>query len=222
MNKYKILVVDDNFNAGEVVRKYGEKTRGYAITCVTNLNAATELLRYERIDLVTMDIELNNENGLAEIGRIKEVYGGPIIFVSGLSDSKTISSGFKTGADDYICKPFDLEELFLRIERSIKRFGQYRELEVSDYRIDEFNNLVYLNDQLLDLTDLAAKLLILLLKNKNKVLSREKIFSEIWKSNYTFSTRVIDTHISLIRKATNDNRIKSIRGEGYAFICEEF
>lgn len=218
MSEYNILVIDDNFNAAESVRKYGEKTRGYTIKCAETLKSGVEQLKNERFDLVTLDIEMGNENGLYEMGKIKSIYGGPIIFVSCLSDAKTISSGFKKGADDYICKPFDLEELFLRIERSIRRSGNYRELEISDYQIDEYNNKVYYNGTELVLTDLAVKLLIFLLKNKNKVQSRKKIFEEVWSSDYSFSTRVIDTHISFIRKATKDKRIKSIRGKGYAFI----
>lgn len=221
MEPYKILVVDDNFNAASAVRKYGEKTRGYKVQLALTLTECIEALKSERFDLVTMDIELGNENGLDEIMRVKNVYGGPIIFVSGLSDTNTILSSFEIGADDYICKPFDLEELFVRIERSVRRYGQYRVFSIAGYHIDEYNNKVYLNDQEINTTDLAIKLFILLLKNKNKVLSREQIFNAVWEADYSFSSRVVDTHISLIRKATNDTRIQSIRGAGYAFIDEE-
>lgn len=222
MNRYCILIIDDNFNAAEAVRKYGEKTRNYQIKCVQTLDVAVRELNMHRFDLVTLDIELNGENGLDEVQKIKRVYGGPIIFVSCLSDSTTIIRGFKNGADDYICKPFDLEELFYRIERSIQRVGQYRETRIDEYRIDEFNNIIYYEDKKLELTELAVKVFVLLLKNKNVVLSRKTIFKEVWDANYDYSTRVVDTHISIIRKSTLDNRIKSIRGQGYAYIDEEY
>lgn len=218
MEKYSILVIDDNYNALKVVKEYGEKTRGYDIKGASSLGEAAGLLTDQHFDLVTLDIELENENGLDDIKKIKSVYGGPIIFVSCLSDQDTISRGFNSGADDYICKPFNLEELFLRIERSILRFGQYRKILIAEYHIDEFRNEIYYCNKQLDLTDLSVKVLTLLLKNKNIILTRERIFKEVWGANYDFSTRVVDTHISSIRKITNDGRIKSIRGKGYVFV----
>lgn len=218
MHKYRILTIDDDPKNNDLIRNYGMKTREHTIDSAINISDGIELIRINHYDLLTLDIELKGENGLKSISKIKEVYGGPIIFVSAMSDAENILQGFEEGADDFLKKPFNPEELFLRIERSIQRHGTYRLVSVSNYQIDEINEKVLKDDIDLELKPLTAKLFILLLKNKNKVLTREEIFQKVWDGDYTFSTRVIDTHISILRHHTEDIRIKSIRGKGYAFM----
>lgn len=164
-----------------------------------------------------MDIELEHENGLDKINEIKQYFDGPIIFVSCINETEKIVEGFNKGADDYITKPFDLNELYLRIERSITRDKTYRLINIDCYKIDEVKKIVYMNEEQLDLSEIASQILIFLLKNKGQVVTREQIFKEVWEAEYDFSTRVIDTHISYIRRVTNDVRIKSIRSKGYKF-----
>lgn len=213
----KILIIDDNANSNSVVKEFGELTRGYDIDTTTSIKKALKHLNKFRYDAVILDIELNGENGLEEMDSIKSLYGGPILFVSGLTDTSTVVEGLSKGADDYITKPYDLNELFLRIDRSIHRNGNYRIMEISDYRFDELMLYVEKDGKELKLPPISIKLLIYLLKNKNEVLDRNKIFEEVWGSNYNFSSRVVDSNISHIRSETKDKRIKSIRSQGYMF-----
>ncbi len=212
-----ILVIDDNNKMCNLIKAYGEKKYQYNIDTVNTISDAIKLIKKNDYKLITLDIELENENGLIEITTLKRYFVGPILFVSCVSDTENIISGFNKGADDYVTKPFNMDELFLRIARSIERSGTYIKLKIENYTIDEYKNEVFLDERLLSLSEIATKVLICILKNKNKVVTREQIFAEVWEGNYTYSTRVIDTHISYIRKETNDVRIRSIRSRGYTF-----
>lgn len=217
MKKDSILVIDDNHKICSLIKKYGEKKFGYDIEVAYTIDSAIEELKSNIYDLITLDIELENENGLEAIEEIKKYFTGPVLFVSCLDDIKSILSGFDKGADDYITKPFNIDELFYRIKRSIERTKKTSLLTIENYKIDNIKNEVYMDDRKLELNEYSAKILIFLLQNKGEPQSRNDIFNSVWESNYTFSTRVIDTYISLIRKETNDPRIRSVRNTGYVF-----
>lgn len=213
----RILVIDDNNKMCNLIKAFGEQKYGYQIDTANTICQAIELITTNDYKLITLDIELENENGLDEIGTLRQYFEAPILFVSCVSETESIIKGFNSGADDYIVKPFNMDELFLRIARSIERADTYLMLKIENYTIDEYKNEVYLEGRKLELSEVATKVLILLLKNKNTVVTREEIFTEVWEASYTYSTRVIDTHISYIRKETNDIRIRSVRSRGYIF-----
>lgn len=217
MMNSKILVIDDNLKMCKLIKMFGEKQYDYQIDYALNIKDAISLLEENIYSVVTLDIELENDSGLQQIGKLRDLFSGPILFVSCVCDIETIIEGFNKGADDYITKPFDLNELFLRINRSLIRSQTYPLKQVEDYKIDSIKNEVYLDGHKLNLSEIATKILIILLENKNHSVAREEIFKAVWGSDYTYSTRVIDTHISYIRKETNDIRIRSIRGKGYSF-----
>lgn len=215
--KDKILVIDDNVKICDLIKKFGEKQYNYDIDVVYSINEALECLRTDFYSLITLDIELKGESGLERIDDIQREFQGPILFVSCVSDIDTIIQGFNHGADDYITKPFDLDELFLRVKRSVDRVNNTRYTDVENYTIDEIKERVVMDGHKLELSEIAFKILIYLLKNSGQVVTREDIFKNVWAADYTYSTRVIDTHISYIRKETNDIRIKSVRSKGYIF-----
>lgn len=213
MNK-RILIIDDNEKICNLMKEFGAK-KGYQADIALDIKSAINLINEHIYSLITLDIELEDENGLEKISELKEYFKGPILFVSCISETEKIIEGFTKGADDYITKPFDLNELYIRIERSIVRANTYNRIQIADYQIDKIREEVYLNDKLLGLSDVANKILIFLLENHNHVVTREQIFKEVWNADYTYSTRVIDTHVSHIRNATNDSRLRSIRSKGY-------
>ncbi len=217
-NIHNILVIDDNERSNQVVKEFGELTRAMNVFTYVSLKEGLDSFAREKYDLVLLDIKLEDENTLEEIDKVKSIHSGPIIFASGFSDASTINQCLAKGADDYITKPYDLEELFLRIERSIERYGTNRKLIINDYIVDEFEGIVKKGGKEVDLTDVPMRLLIFMLKNYNTVLSREELFVNVWGSEYVFSSRVVDTNVSHIRKKTNDSNIVSVRGKGYMYI----
>lgn len=210
-------MIDDDRSICELIADYGQKYTRYEIDCAVNSQMALEKIKVYNYDLILLDIELKNESGLDIITSIKERFLGPILYVSCHGDRNTVISGLKLGADDYIVKPFDFEELFLRIDRSLERSGVLKLVEIENYTINTVNNEVTKDGKKLDLGDVAAEILILILRNKNQVVSREMISNSVWGVAYEYNTRVIDTHLSVIRKETMDGRIRTKRGVGYIF-----
>lgn len=217
MDEARILVIDDNLKMCKLIKMFGERQYNYKVDYALNIKEAEALLTKHNYNVITLDIELEEDNGLIQISNIRKLFSGPILFVSCICDIETIIEGFNKGADDYVTKPFDLKELYVRINRSIIRAQTYATKQIVEYTIDSIKNQVYLDGRRLELSDIATKILIVLLERMNEIVTREEIFKAVWNSEYTYSTRVIDTHISYIRKETNDVRIRSIRGKGYTF-----
>lgn len=214
----KILAIDDNLKICELLKDYSLGFTTYHLDFAHDRKTVLKLLEENTYKLITLDIELENENGLDLIEEIKEKYDIPIIFVSVLHDSEVVITALEKGADDYVKKPFHVKELFLRIDKVIKRCAASdKTLIISDYRIDESTNTVYRDGKQIDLSTVPSKLLIILLKNAGRALSRDEIYEGLWDADYVYSSRVIDSHITMIRKKTMDSRIKSIRGFGYKF-----
>ncbi len=217
MRKKKILVVDDNPKICALIKTFGERKFDYGIDSAYSIRDALRLLKEEKYELITLDITLKDEDGLQEIDKVKEHFSGPVLFVTGIDDVNSIVEGFNKGADDYITKPFDLTELFVRIKRSIARSNDYETLKVENYQVDKRKSEVYMDGKRLLISEYPAKILIHLLENQGNPVTREEMFKNVWGGDYTFSTRVIDTYISQIRKETNDPRIRSVRKKGYVF-----
>ncbi len=213
----RILVIDDDLKLCNMIKKYGEK-HDYYVRYVCTISDALELLEAEYFDIITLDIELEEENGLESLSLIKKKFDGPVLFVSCIIDADVILRGLQLGADDYLSKPFSFKELYLRIERNIKKASQYRISHIYDYKIDEIKHLVEFDTHKTELSENALKILLILLRNPNKIVSREEIYDTVWGAAYEKNTtRVIDAHISNIRKSINDSRLRSVRGKGYIF-----
>ncbi|WOO86814.1 response regulator transcription factor [Mollicutes bacterium LVI A0039] len=217
MGKSKILVIDDSKKICMLIQEYGEAKYGYEVDTVGSIDAAIEKMKSTVYHLITLDIELEDENGLESVDRIKSNFSGPIIFVSCINSIETIIAGLQAGGDDYITKPFDLEELYLRINRSLSRRNISNKIEIENYEIDEIRNVIWLDGRELKLSDVAKKILTLLLKEKDTIIAREDIYTKVWGNDFTYNYRLIDTHISLIRKETGDARLCAKRSKGYVF-----
>ncbi len=216
----KILVIDDDLKLCAKIKKYGEYNN-YCIKCVHTINDTLKLLETEYFDLITLDIELGKENGLDSLLLIKDKYDGPILFVSCIIDADVILRGLQLGADDYLSKPFSFQELYLRIDRNINKTVQYRISQIYDYKIDEIRHIVEFAEVKSKLSENAIKILLILLRNPNKIISREEIYNKVWGAKFEKNTtRVIDAHVSSIRKTVNDSRLRSVRGKGYIFDTE--
>lgn len=109
----------------------------------------------------------------------------------------------------------------MRVSRSLSRHNIENKIEIDRYKIDDIRNRVWLEDRELKLSEVATKILILLLKEKNNIIPREKIYQTVWDSDFTLNYRIVDTHISFIRKETGDARICAKRSKGYVFETEK-
>lgn len=210
-----IYIVEDNEKLCKLFEDYFDGK--YIINFSTTGEYSKIELEYLEVDIVILDLEIGNISGFDLINEIKQVYNGPIIFISGKGEVENRIKGLQLGAEDFIPKPFNFEELELKIDNIIKRFYDAEILQIGEYEINEKKQLIFKNGKRLKLSKYPYLLFVYLLKNSNNTVTRDKIFREIWNGDFEYSSRLIDTNISYIRKQTLDYNIKSVRGKGYVY-----
>jgi two-component system alkaline phosphatase synthesis response regulator PhoP len=224
----RILLVEDEENIRNVV-KLNLELENYEVVTANDGKKALDLVNQQHFDLLILDIMLPEIDGFQLCERIRlsnmEV---PIIFVSAKDSAIDRINGLKMGADDYLTKPFNLEELLLRvnilIKRSLKESGHL--IETYDFGNNNINFITFeaigVNGQF-NLTKKETMLLKLLIDRKNQVVSRQQILQNVWGYDVYPSTRTIDNFILSFRKyfetdPKNPHFFKSVRGVGYKFV----
>ncbi|MFN5889585.1 MAG: response regulator transcription factor [Bacteroidota bacterium] len=225
---YRILIVEDEADIAELL-KLNLELEGYRITIAPHGAVAINLLKTESFDLIIMDIMMPSMDGLTATHHIRLSSNNvPILILSAGSTPQDRINGLRSGADDYMSKPFEIEELILRVEKILMR--AHREDPVINYMEYEFGgNYVNFNSYEargingdFKLTKKEAQLLRLLIEKKNFVVSREEILKTVWGYTVFPSTRTIDNFILAFRKyfekdIKNPRYFLSHRGLGYKF-----
>ncbi len=228
MTKKRILVVEDEKHLADTIKLNLEIEDYYPIVVNDGASAITTF-KEQRFDLVILDIMIPNIDGIAVCENIRlHDSDVPVMFLSAKSSSEDRILGLKKGGDDYLTKPFNLEELMLRIDKLITRSNDNSNSEsISDYTFG--NNSANFDsyeavgkDGKFSLTKKEALLLKLLIENKDEVVSREKILQTVWGYSVYPSTRTIDNFILAFRKyfeedPKNPKYFVSLRGVGYKF-----
>ena len=217
----KILVIDDEQSIADMIKMCLCKN-GYICDTAEDGMVATKKIEDTRYDLILLDIMLPDIDGYELIQYIKE-YKIPVIFVTAKTSVSDRVKGLKIGAEDYISKPFDLEELLARIETVLRRFHKTeRILEVGKIRIDTQEHTVFLNENTIYLAAKEYDLLLFLVRNSNIALYREVIFEQVWQEPYYGNTRTIDLHIQRLKKKLDlGDVIETIYKVGYRFRAEK-
>ncbi|WP_252231787.1 response regulator transcription factor [Clostridium sp. ZBS15] len=213
--KINVLIVEDDEAISNLI-KINLSMVGYESKQVFDGLEAFNLLKEESFDLILMDIMLPGMDGFELMKRIKDL-NIPVIFLTaknGLADKVT---GLKSGAEDYIVKPFETVELLARIEIVLRRYSKNSNcIEFKNLKIYEEERIIKKDDETIDLTLKEFELMVLLAKNKNMALSREYLLEKIWGYEYMGETRTIDTHIQKIRKKLDlTDEIKTVYKIGY-------
>jgi DNA-binding response OmpR family regulator len=216
---YKILLVEDEENIASFVKMELEY-EGYKVEVCDDGVKGLELSMENEYDLILLDLMLPKLNGLEVCRRLRKVKNTPIIMLTARDDVMDKVTGFQTGADDYVSKPFAIEELLARIEALLRRVNANKpvlnKLEFNDISIDMDARIVMQDGEEINLTTKEYELLVELMKNKNKVLSRESLLENIWGYDYEAETNVVDVYIRHLRsKLKNDGYIQTVRGIGY-------
>ena len=212
-----ILIVEDEESISNLL-KISLTQAGY--TCHTTYDGETALERINqnKYDLILLDIMLPKIDGFEIMNYIKELKI-PVIFITAVSNVDNKVKGLKLGAEDYITKPFDIQELLARVEVVLRRNNKTSDKIVyKNIEIDITSHTVKKDDKIVDLTKKEFDLLLLFLKNKNVALYREVIYERIWGDEFFGDTRTVDLHIQRIRKKLNlENEIKTVYKIGYRF-----
>lgn len=220
----KILIVDDEPNIVTLISRYAQR-EGYDIVTASDGREAIEKCRSEDFDVIIMDVMMPDTDGFTACKKIKEFRDIPVIMLSARVTEFDKLFGFEVGVDDYVTKPFSPMELMARIRVVISRTTAYE--PVNDSRhityvgldIDTFGLTVKVDGERADLTAKEYALLLLLVKNKGIVLSRDRILNEVWGYDSFGVDRTVDWQIKLLRSKLGDYRdsIKTVRGVGYKF-----
>lgn len=226
MNK-RILLAEDDSNLGLLLRNY-LAAKNYETTLFITGISALEAFSADLFDLCILDIMMPEMDGLALAKAIRNIDPlMPIIFLTAKNLEENIIEGFKTGADDYITKPFSMEELLYRIEAVLRRSagsvtvkdeGLY---QIGEYSFDNKRQLLTFRDQQIGLTTKESELLELLCRHKNEILERNYALKSIWIDDNYFNARSMDVYITRLRKYLKKDpsvKILNIHGKGYRLI----
>ncbi len=228
--KYSILLVEDEVNLHEAL-KLNLELEGYEVTSAYDGAAALKAVDLEYFDLIILDVMLPEVDGInvTETIRLKNIEV-PILILSAKNSSADKILGLKKGADDYLTKPFNLEELILRIQKLIEKNNRLRDKSSVGDIYNFGNNIVDFkaqeaiikNGEKVQLSRKENMLLKLLIENKNEVVPREKILQVVWGYNVYPTTRTIDNFILNFRKyfeedSRNPKYFHSVRGVGYKY-----
>jgi two-component system copper resistance phosphate regulon response regulator CusR len=202
-NAYRILLAEDEPKLSQVVQE--ELTRqGYAADVAYDGSIAEKMFKQHNYSLVLLDINLPYKNGLALCKEFREINSKvPIIMLTALGELKDKMDAFNLGADDYIVKPFEFDELSARIKVFLKRAENTApitdKIVVADMEIDMENKTVSRSGKNINLTAKEFALLVLLSKNKGKVISKTDILEKVWDLSFDTGTNTIEVYISFLR-----------------------
>lgn len=220
----KVLLAEDDRDFGNILTQY-VTISGFDVTLGRDGKEAWELFNNDKFDICVLDVMMPEIDGFTLAEKIKEAHPEvPIIFLTAKSLKEDIVRGLKIGADDYITKPFDPEVLILRINNILKRVYSSSNDEFKVSRtVLKYNTLELICENTKEkLTLKEAQLLKYFIINKNKILAREDILTEIWGEDDYFLGRSMDVFISRLRKYVSEDKnidIRTLRGTG--FILEE-
>lgn len=212
----RILVVEDDTAISELICMNLE-VAGYQVIPVMDGSSVEEVVKKEQpIDLALLDIMLPGRDGFELLDVMKQS-SIPVIYITAKGDVNSKIKGLRSGAEDYIVKPFEILELLVRVEKVLERTGKQREvIQVRDLEIHLSEHKVTRDGEPVNLKPMEYDLLVLLAKNKNVAFTREQLLNEVWGSNYLGETRTIDVHIGQLRKKLNlAGVIKTIPKIGY-------
>lgn len=216
----KILIVEDEAAISNLIRINLTKA-GYECSCVDNGLDAANILEKNVFDLVLLDIMLPEVDGYELLEYIKPT-NTPVIFITAKATLDDRVKGLTMGAEDYIVKPFEIVELLARVNVVLRRYNKTSSvLTFEDITINLDNKTATKGDTTLDLTPKEFELLVMLVRNVNITLFRERIYETIWESEYYGDTRTLDLHIQRLRKKTGlTKNIKSVYKIGYRLETE--
>jgi DNA-binding response OmpR family regulator len=226
----KILIVEDNSRVSSLLKR-GLESQEYQVYISEDAEDAIVLLNKISFDLAITDIMLPKMSGIDLCKLIKEKYPDlPIIMLTALGTIDEKIEGFDAGADDYMVKPFEIRELYVRIKailqrRSAKNKEAYlTDLEYHDLKIDKKFNRVFRNRTEIELTPKEFKLLVFLVNNAERILTREEIAENVWGNHFDTGTNYIDVYIAYLRKKIDKNfdhkLIHTKPGVGFIFASQ--
>lgn len=220
----KILIVDDEIDIREILQ-FNLENAGFTVECAASAEEALEMLSPEH-GLILLDVMMGGMSGfkMAEIVRNERGSQVPIIFLTAKSAEDDLLTGFSSGADDYIPKPFSIHEVIARVKAVLRRVQPKVEESQSDMlvcgriKIDVEAKMVYLDGEKITFSKKEFEILNLLASNPGKIFSREDLIAELWKDAPYVLDRTVDVHIARIRSKLGTCKKYLVNRSGYGYI----
>ena len=224
----KILIIEDDESIAEIQKDYLEMS-GYSVDCAYDGESGMQKYLSGQYSLVILDLMIPKMSGFEILDKIAEKKKIPVIIVSARDEELSKIKGLNLGADDDITKPFGMGELLARVNCHIKTYGKFntaasenRLLEVGNLKIDELDRRVYINGKEVILKQKEFDLLLFLMKNPNRVFSKDELFERVWGFDALSDTTTVTVHIARIREKIEKNPAKpeyilTVWGSGYRF-----
>ena len=212
----RLLMIEDDAAIAEAV-KLNLECADYAVTVFDNGLAARDALEVDHnYDLTLLDMMLPGLDGFALLPELRK-YDIPVICLTAMGDAQHEVLGLRGGAEDYIAKPFDMLALMVRIEKALRRCGRLNEVyRFRDLTLDNRNRRLTRNGEVISLPPLEFDVLAVLMKNKNRTVSRDRILNEIWGEDYFGDIRTVDVRIANLRKKLGlADEIRTVSKAGY-------
>lgn len=226
--KIKVLLAEDDRNLGNILKSYLE-AKGYAPKLCVNGQEAYDLFTKEQFDFCIVDVMMPIKDGFTLTREIREHDRNiPILFLTAKSLEEDKLKGFQAGADDYLTKPFSMEELLLRIEAILRRSGHSAQgpkmLTVGSFTLDYNRQVLERKGKELRLTSKENELLRLLCENTNEVLDRSYALNKIWQDDSYFNARSMDVYIAKLRKYLREDpsvELINVHGVGFKLVVND-
>ena len=213
----RVLVLEDDQLFNETLEDFLEE-EGYTIQCALDPYSALELTYKYVFDLYLFDVNLPYENGFDLLEKLRGSGDvTPAIFLTSRDDKDSLAQGFNIGADDYMKKPIDLDELLLRIQAVLRRQIRKERVNIGKYSLDTVAKILYLEDEPLEVTQKAIELLVLLVQADGEVVSSDEIKNRLWAAGQSASDGSLRVYVTQLKKYFPDT-ISNIRGVGYRWI----
>ena len=210
----KILLLEDDKLFNETLQDFLEE-EGFTLHAVLDPYSALDLTYENNYDLYLFDVNLPYENGFELLEKLRHAGDmTPTIFITSRDDKDSLKEGFTQGGDDYITKPVDLDELLLRINAVLRRQTRSQFVQIGTFKFDVMTKSLYENDKVLELTQKASELLLVLLEAQGSVVSTDQIKERLWSSAEEASDGALRVYVAQLKKYF-PKRIDNVRGVGY-------
>ena len=219
----RILLAEDEPNLAQIVKESLE-SRGFLVNLATDGDQAYQLYTSEHPDVLILDVMMPKQDGFTLAKKIREENQQvPIIFLTAKSQTKDVVEGFEHGGNDYLKKPFSIEELIVRVKSLVNRLKVKQDIiKIGNYLFDHKQQLLTINEEEQLLTHRENELLYHLIQRKNEVLDRTFVLKKLWGNDDFFNARSMDVFITKLRKKLKKDsaiQIVNVRGYGYKLIC---
>ncbi len=227
MNKAKLLLAEDDLNLGSLLKQY-LVAKGYDIDLVFDGDTAYKLFMKNDYDLCLLDVMMPRQDGFTLGKNIKRINSKmPIIYLTAKSLKDDVIKGFELGADDYMTKPFEMEELLVRIEAVLRRTKKEKtnksNFKIGKFEFDSVKQELILGDKKHKLTTKENNLLKILADNVNDLVERNYILKQVWGDDSIFNARSMDVYITKLRKYLQDDsavKIINVHSKGFKLVTD--